>query len=59
MDRRKSINIAQTSFLILQKGSVVFDKKGRYFEVYMIEQQGYNAWERVGERLPLEYYPSE
>ena len=59
MDRRKSINSAQTSYLILQKGSVVFDKKGRYFEVYMIEQQGYNAWERVGERLPLEYYPSE
>ena len=45
----------QTSYLILKKGSVIFDKNGRYFELYMIEQQGYNAWERVGERLPLDY----
>ena len=56
MDRRKKIESTQTSYLILKKGSVVFDKKGRYFELYMIEQQGYTAWERVGERLPLDYY---
>ena len=59
MDRRKDIKSVQTSYLILKKGSVVFDKKGRYFELYMIEQQGYNAWERVGERLPLDYYDSK
>ncbi len=59
MDRRKGVKSVQTSYLILKKGSVVFDKKGRYFELYMIEQQGYNAWERVGERLPLDYYDSQ
>ena len=59
MDRRKNIESTQTSYLILKKGSVVFDKKGRYFELYMIEQQGYNAWERVGERLPLDYYKNQ
>ena len=57
MDRRQNyVQSSQTSFLVLKKGSVVFDKNGRYFELYMIEQQGYNAWERVGERLPLDYY---
>ena len=55
MDRRKKSQSVQTSYLILKKGSVIFDKNGRYFELYMIEQQGYNAWERVGERLPLDY----
>lgn len=55
MDQRTKLNSKQTSYLKLQNGSVVFDKKGRYFELYMIEQQGYNAWERVGERLPLDY----
>ena len=59
MDRRKNIESTQTSYLILKKGSVIFDKKGRYFELYMIEQQGYNAWERVGERLPLDYYKNQ
>ena len=57
LDRRKGTRSVQTSFLILDSGSVVFDKKGRYFEMFMIEQQGYSAWERVGERLPLQYDP--
>jgi hypothetical protein len=60
MDRRKkNVESSQTSYLILKKGSAIIDKKGRYFELYMIEQQGYNAWERVGERLPLDYYSSK
>ena len=32
MDRRKNIESTQTSYLILKKGSVIFDKKGRYFQ---------------------------
>ena len=47
----------QTSFIELKKGSVLFDRKGRYFDPYMIEQQGYTAWERVGDQLPFDYDP--
>ena len=47
----------QTSFIELKKGSVSFDRKGRYFDPYMIEQQGYTAWERVGDQLPFDYEP--
>ena len=47
----------QTSFIELKKGSVLFDRKGRYFDPYMIEQQGYTAWERVGDQLPFDYEP--
>ena len=47
----------QTSFIVLKKGSVSFDRKGRYFDPYMIEQQGYTAWERVGDQLPFDYEP--
>ena len=47
----------QTSFIELKKSSVLFDRKGRYFDPYMIEQQGYTAWERVGDQLPFDYEP--
>ncbi len=47
----------QTSLLILRKDSVVFDKYGRYFEKFMIEQQEYMGWERVGDQLPYNYKP--
>ena len=47
----------QTSFIELKKGNVSFDRKGRYFDPYMIEQQGYTAWERVGDQLPFDYEP--
>lgn len=45
----------QTSYILLKSDSVRFDSKGRYFEPYMIEQQGYSAWERVGDQLPFNY----
>ena len=47
----------QTSFILLKKGIVSFDRKGRYFDPFMIEQQGYSAWERVGDQLPFDYEP--
>ena len=47
----------QTSFILLKKGVVSFDRKGRYFDPFMIEQQGYSAWERVGDQLPFDYEP--
>ncbi|MBC8346688.1 MAG: carboxypeptidase-like regulatory domain-containing protein [Candidatus Marinimicrobia bacterium] len=49
--------IYQTSVLTLGKDSVIFDKKGRYFERFMIEQQEYMGWERVGDQLPFDYLP--
>ena len=45
----------QTSYLLLKKDTVVFDKSGRYFETYMIEQRGYMGWERFGDKLPFDY----
>ena len=49
--------IHQTSFLKLGKDTVIFDKNGRYFEKFMIEQQEYMGWERVGDQLPFDYKP--
>ena len=49
--------IHQTSVLKLGKDSVIFDKNGRYFEKFMIEQQEYMGWERVGDQLPFDYNP--
>ena len=49
--------IHQTSVLKLGKDSVIFDKNGRYFEKFMIEQQEYMGWERVGDQLPFDYKP--
>ncbi len=45
----------QTSYILLGKDLVIIDKNGRYFETYMIEQQGYMGWERVGDQLPFDY----
>jgi hypothetical protein len=49
--------IYQTSFLILGKDSIIFDKNGRYYERFMIEKQEYMGWERVGDQLPFDYKP--
>jgi len=49
--------VHQTSFLKLGKDTVIFDKNGRYFEKFMIEQQEYMGWERVGDQLPFDYKP--
>ena len=43
--------------MTLGKDSVIFDKNGRYFEKFMIEQQEYMGWERVGDQLPFDYKP--
>ena len=48
----------QTSFITLNKEKVIVDKKGRYVETYMIEQQGEMAWERVADQLPWDYLPT-
>ena len=48
----------QTSFITLNKEKVIVDKKGRYVETYMIEQQGEMAWERVADQLPWDYWPT-
>jgi len=48
----------QTSFITLNKEKVIVDKKGRYTETYMIEQQGEMAWERVADQLPWDYWPT-
>ena len=45
----------QESYILLNKDMVVFDKSGRYFETYMIEQRGYMGWERFGDKLPFNY----
>jgi hypothetical protein len=34
------------------------DKKGRYTETFMIEQNGEMAWERVADQLPWDYLPT-
>ena len=44
---------------LLNKDVVTFDKKGRYFETYMIEQRGYMGWERMGDKLPFDYIRPE
>jgi hypothetical protein len=57
LDNWSTPTYQQTSYIILDKDSVIIDKNGRYFEVYMIEQQGYMGWERVGDQLPFNYGP--
>ena len=52
-------NPFQKSYLLLNKDMVVFDKSGRYFETYMIEQRGYMGWERMGDKLPFDYIRPE
>jgi len=48
----------QTSFITLNKAKVIVDKKGRYTETFMIEQNGEMAWERVADQLPWDYLPT-
>ena len=57
LDTWAAPNFQQISYIILDKDSVIIDKNGRYFEIYMLEQQGYMSWERVGEQLPFGYVP--
>ena len=55
METDSPASYKQTSYLLLRADSVYFDKSGRYFEPFMIEQQGYSSWERVGDQLPFNY----
>ena len=55
MENDSPTSYQQTSYLLLRADSVYFDKEGRYFEPYMIEQQGYASWERIGDQLPFNY----
>ncbi len=55
MENDSPATYKQTSYLLLRADSVYFDKSGRYFEPFMIEQQGYSSWERVGDQLPFDY----
>ena len=55
MENESPTSYQQTSYLLLRADSVYFDKEGRYFEPYMIEQQGYASWERIGDQLPFNY----
>ena len=55
MENDSPTSYQQTSYLLLRADSVYFDKEGRYFEPYMIEQQGYASWERIVDQLPFNY----
>tara|TARA_Y100001970_G_scaffold58154_1_gene73709 strand:+ start:1262 stop:2413 length:1152 start_codon:yes stop_codon:yes gene_type:complete len=55
MENDSPSSYKQTSYLLLRADSVYFDRDGRYFEPYMIEQQGYSSWERIGDQLPFNY----
>ena len=55
MENDSPSSYKQTSYLLLRADSVYFDRDGRYFEPYMIEQQGYSSWERIGYQLPFNY----
>jgi len=55
--RGQTLKPYQTSFITLNKEKVIVDKKGRYTETFMIEQNGEMAWERVADQLPWDYLP--
>jgi len=55
MENDSPSSYKQTSYLLLRADSVNYDRDGRYFEPYMIEQQGYSSWERIGDQLPFNY----
>jgi len=55
MENDSPSSYKQTSYLLLRADSVYYDRDGRYFEPYMIEQQGYSSWERIGDQLPFNY----
>ena len=55
MENDSPSSYKQTSYLLLRADSVNYDREGRYFEPYMIEQQGYSSWERIGDQLPFNY----
>ena len=55
MENDSPSSYKQTSYLLLRADSVNYDRNGRYFEPYMIEQQGYSSWERIGDQLPFNY----
>jgi hypothetical protein len=48
----------QLSFIKFHADSVYFDKKGRYWDEFKIETQGYMSKQRLAEMLPYEYEPS-
>ena len=52
MENDSPSSYKQTSYLLLRADSVYYDRDGRFFEPYMIEQQGYSSWERIGDQLP-------
>jgi len=56
--RGQTLKPYQTSFISLNKEKVLVDKKGRYTETFMIEQNGEMAWERVADQLPWDYLPT-
>ena len=56
--RGQTLKPYQTSFITLNKEKVIVDKKGRYTETFMIEQNGEMAWERVADQLPWDYLPT-
>ena len=53
MENDSPSSYKQLSYLLLRADSVYYDRDGRYFEPYMIEQQGYSSWERIGDQLPF------
>ena len=55
MENDSPSSYKQTSYLLLRADSVYYDRDGRFFEPYMIEQQGYSSWERIGDQLPFNY----
>ena len=55
MENDSPSSYKQTSYLLLRADSVNYERDGRYFEPYMIEQQGYSSWERIGDQLPFNY----
>ena len=55
MENDSPSSYKQTSYLLLRADSIYYDRDGRYFEPYMIEQQGYSSWERIGDQLPFNY----
>ena len=55
MENDSPSSYKQTSYLLLRADSVNYDRDGRYFEPYMIEQQGYSSWERIVDQLPFNY----
>jgi hypothetical protein len=57
MNGKKSVN--QSSLMKLEVDSLALYENGGYGDPFGIMVEGYMAWERVADLLPLDYRPDQ